>query len=202
MGRYDRRRRSGPVAIAGLGSLDGAQQTLPELYQAYKSAPTDFHDITSGNSIGGPTYAPGPGYDLATGLGSPVGTLLIPRLVGIPIVTGVSSTQAPGAYGPAAPISITITFSEPVTVTGTPQLTLNAGGGAVATYTGGSGTSTLTFTYAVAAGQNSSDLDYASTAALRSMAVAFHRPPHFHGARRRPDRRAEGRPDHRARHAR
>ncbi len=83
-----------------------------------------------------------------------------------PTVAGVSSTQATGAYGAGTAIPITVTFSEPVTVTGTPQLTLNAGSGAVANYTGGSGTSTLTFTYTVAAGQNSSDLDYASTTAL------------------------------------
>ena len=158
-------------AIAGLGSLDGASQTLPELYQTYEAASTDFHDVTSGNSIGPTTpinYGPGTGYDLATGLGSPVGNLLVPQLVGLtaPTVTAVSSTQASGAYGAGTPISITVTFSELVTVTGTPQLTLNAGSGAVANYASGSGTSTLTFTYTVAAGQNSSDLDYASTTAL------------------------------------
>ncbi len=79
---------------------------------------------------------------------------------------GVSSTQAPGTYSAGTPIPITVTFGEPVTVTGMPQLALNAGGSAAANYTGGSGTSTLTFTYTVAAGQNTSDLDYASTAAL------------------------------------
>ncbi len=155
-------------AIAGLGSLDGAQQTLPELYQAFKTAPTDFHDITSGDSIG-PTahinYSPQSGYDLATGLGSPVGNLLIPQLVGT-TVTAVSSTQPAGAYGAGTTIPITVTFSEPVTVTGTPQLALNAGSGAVANYTGGSGTPVLTFSYTVAAGQNSSDLDYGSATAL------------------------------------
>ena len=81
-----------------------------------------------------------------------------------PTVAGVSSTQATGAYGAGTAIPFAVTFSEAVTVTGTPQLTLNDG--AVANYTGGSATSTLTFTYTVAAGQNSSDLDYASTAAL------------------------------------
>ena len=80
-------------------------------------------------------------------------------------MTGVSSL-ASGAYGAGTAIPITVTFNEAVTVTGTPQLALNAGSGATANYTGGSGTSTLTFTYTVAAGQSSSDLDYASTAAL------------------------------------
>ena len=75
------------AAIAGLGSLNGAEQTLPELYQTYQVTPTDFHDITSGNSIGSSTYTPGTGYDLATGLGSPVGIQLIPQLVGLPAPT-------------------------------------------------------------------------------------------------------------------
>ncbi len=194
-------------AIAGLGSLDGASQTLPELYQTYTAASTDFHDITSGSSIG-PTspinYGPGPGYDLATGLGSPVGNLLIPQLVGLtaPTVTAVASTQPTGAYGAGTPISITVTFSELVTVTGTPQLTLNAGSGAVANYTSGSGTSTLTFTYTVAAGQNSADLDYASTTAL---APQWRQHSGYRGRRVRADpakrrHRRLGNPEHHDRH--
>ena len=59
-------------AIAGQGSLDGPSQTLPDLY---KLPAADFHDITSGNN--GP-YSAGPGYDLVTGIGSPVGNLLVP----------------------------------------------------------------------------------------------------------------------------
>jgi hypothetical protein len=72
-----------------------------------------------------------------------------------------STSAANGTYGAGAVIPITIAFSGAVTVTGTPELNLNSGGSAV--YTGGSGTSTLTFTYTVAAGNNSPDLDYAST---------------------------------------
>jgi hypothetical protein len=81
-----------------------------------------------------------------------------------PTVTGVSTTQATGAYTAGTTIPITVTFSGPVTVTGTPQLALNDGG--TATYASGSGTSTLTFNYLVAAGQNTQDLDYSSTTAL------------------------------------
>ncbi len=83
-----------------------------------------------------------------------------------PTVTGVSTTEASGAYGSGTAIPVTVTFSEPITVTGTPQLALNASSGAVATYTGGSGTSTVTFTYTVATGDNATDLDYPSTTAL------------------------------------
>ncbi len=81
-----------------------------------------------------------------------------------PTAANVTSPTANGTYGVGAKITITITFSEVVKVTGTPQLALNSGG--TANYTSGSGTNTLTFTYVVAAGQESSDLDYASIAAL------------------------------------
>jgi len=77
---------------------------------------------------------------------------------------GVSSTQASGAYGPGTVIPITLTFNSPVNVSGTPQLMLNDG--ALANYSSGSGTFMLTFLYTVAAGQETEDLDYASTDAL------------------------------------
>ena len=84
-----------------------------------------------------------------------------------PTVTAVSSTQATGTYAAGTAIPITVAFSEPVTVTGTPQLALNAGSTALATYSSTSTDGkTLTFSYTVAAGDNSSDLDYASTTAL------------------------------------
>ena len=81
-----------------------------------------------------------------------------------PTVTAVTSTTANGSYGVSSAITITVGWSKPVIVTGTPQLALNSGG--TASYSSGSGTSTLTFIYTVAAGQNSSKLDYTSTAAL------------------------------------
>ncbi len=81
-----------------------------------------------------------------------------------PTVTGVTSTTANGTYGVGSVITITVGWSKPVVVTGTPKLALNSGG--TADYSSGNGTSTLTFTYTVAAGQNSSKLDYTSTAAL------------------------------------
>ena len=84
-------------AIAGQGSLDGRTQTLPELY---KLPAADFHDITSGSTGSSPTYNAGPGYDLATGIGSPVGNLLIPGLVAYqPTVTGISPATGPAAGG-------------------------------------------------------------------------------------------------------
>jgi hypothetical protein len=62
-------------ALVGLGSLDGATETLPMLY----SLPSrDFHDVKTGNNG---AYTAGPGYDLATGLGTPVVNLLVQDLI-------------------------------------------------------------------------------------------------------------------------
>jgi len=81
-----------------------------------------------------------------------------------PTVSGVTATTANGAYNAGSAVSITVTFSEPVTVTGTPQLALNSGG--TASYASGSGTAVLTFTYTVAAGETASKLDYSATTSL------------------------------------
>ena len=83
-----------------------------------------------------------------------------------PTVTGVSSTQAAGTLrgGNGDPDHGHLQragHGDGHAATGAQR-----GSGAVANYTSGSGTSTLTFTYTVAAGENTSDLDYASTAAL------------------------------------
>jgi hypothetical protein len=63
-------------ALNGLSSMDGINQTLPTLYNLPSA---DFHDITSGNN-GEPATV---GYDLATGLGSPVANLLVPDLASL-----------------------------------------------------------------------------------------------------------------------
>jgi hypothetical protein len=60
-------------ALAGLGSLDGPSNTLPMIYKAPAAA---LNDITTGNN----GFPAGPGYDLVTGLGSPVADHLIAAL--------------------------------------------------------------------------------------------------------------------------
>ena len=57
----------------GLGTLDGSTQTLPMLYQFSQTNPSVFRDITTGSN----GYAAGTGYDLATGLGTPVVNALV-----------------------------------------------------------------------------------------------------------------------------
>ena len=84
-----------------------------------------------------------------------------------PVISSVTSITADGTYNANDQISILIIFTETVNVTGTPQLTLETGGtDAVVDYASGSGSSILTFVYTVSSGDNSSDLDYASTTAL------------------------------------
>jgi hypothetical protein len=72
-------------ALAGLPTLDGYTQTLPRLYSLYTDAySTNYHDITTG----GNGYNAGVGYDMSTGLGSPVGNHLIPDLAGADTISG------------------------------------------------------------------------------------------------------------------
>jgi subtilase family serine protease len=85
-------------AINGLGSLNGASQLLPALYQLPAS---DFHDVTTGASSGSPKYSAGVGYDLATGRGTPVANLLI---AGLSTWTGSGQTTT----APAAPANFTV----------------------------------------------------------------------------------------------
>ena len=73
---------AGLVAIAdqgrvlnGLTTLDGSTQTLPLLYSLSSA---NYHDITTGNN----GYPAGVGYDLASGIGSPIANNLISALAG------------------------------------------------------------------------------------------------------------------------
>ena len=68
-------------ASAGLTSLDGYTQTLPRLY---KLPGADFHDITTGNN----THPATVGYDLASGIGSPIANKLVYDLAGADTLTG------------------------------------------------------------------------------------------------------------------
>ncbi len=63
--------------ISGQTTLDGSTQTLPAIY---KLPAADFHDITTGNN----GFSAAKGYDLVTGIGSPVTNNFIPDLAGNP----------------------------------------------------------------------------------------------------------------------
>lgn len=101
------------IAIADQGrALDGeaaltSSTLLPMLYNAPS---TDFHDITSGTTDGSPHESAGPGYDLTTGLGTPVANLLVSTLVGTP-ANGVThfSISAPATATKGNSFTITVT---------------------------------------------------------------------------------------------
>ena len=109
--------------------------------------------MTSGGDLYTVDYVGGTGNDLVL------------NAVVNPTVSSVTATTADGTYKAGSTVTITVTFNRAVTVTGTPALALGITGRS-ATYSGGSGTTTLTFTYTVQDGDNSADLDYASTGAL------------------------------------
>jgi hypothetical protein len=88
--------------------LDGASQTLPELYKLS----ADFHDITSGSNGATAAYTAGPGYDLVTGIGSPIGNKLVPAMVAYPAavmaISPATSANVNGLnFGAALTISMT-----------------------------------------------------------------------------------------------
>ncbi|HVT80912.1 MAG TPA: pre-peptidase C-terminal domain-containing protein [Phycisphaerae bacterium] len=101
-------------ALSGLGTLDGATQTLPAIY-ALPSA--DFHDVTTGNN----GYAAGAGFDLVTGRGTPIVNLVVRDLAGqtspvtppttlTPVVN--SFAASPGTVVAGTTISLTANASE------------------------------------------------------------------------------------------
>jgi hypothetical protein len=120
-------------ALAGLSSLDGPSETLPKLYSLSSS---DFHDITSGTSTGSPNQSAGTGYDLVTGLGSPVANLIVADLV------GSSSTPSATHFSLSAPTSSNAGDTFTITVTA-----LDSSGN---TFTGYTGTVHFTSTDSIA----------------------------------------------------
>jgi hypothetical protein len=99
-----------------LGQLD------PSLYQAGCSNPRPFNDVTSGNNQplgsapsnaprtpGGPYYPATSGYDMASGLGTPIASSLLPDLItpvnACPAVSGMSVRSGPAAGGTVVTLS-------------------------------------------------------------------------------------------------
>jgi hypothetical protein len=107
---------------AGMATLNGGSDTLPRLYALPSS---DFHDITTGSN----GFAAGPGYDLVTGLGSPLANLIAAALVSAPAPTpgtpslmpatdsGVSNTDGITNFNNSSPAKA-LEFSVPDTVIG------------------------------------------------------------------------------------
>ena len=124
------------IAIADQGreelfnepALDGPDQTLPELYAlgGTSDSPTNyndfFHDITVGNN----GYNAGTGYDLVTGIGSPIANNLLPALAatgaGELEVTTLAATAAPGLTSLPQALANATTLGGSQTITFAPGL--------------------------------------------------------------------------------
>jgi hypothetical protein len=97
---------------SGDETLDGPSQTLPTLYHIY-SDPTryaaDFRDITSGNN----GYDAGTGYDLVTGLGSPIASNLATDFLRAKTTTAVSASANLSNFGQSLTFTATVTTAAP-----------------------------------------------------------------------------------------
>jgi hypothetical protein len=105
------------LAIADQGlALSGhaPMSTAAALAALYGLPSSDFHDETSGYN----GYSAGPGYDLVTGLGSPVANQLIPDLVNA-INEAPTITNGP----PTSPATLDAAYSFQYTTTGSPTPT-------------------------------------------------------------------------------
>jgi hypothetical protein len=100
-------------ALIGQPALDGVNDTLPMIY---KLPAADFHDITTGSSFDGvPVYFAGPGYDLVTGIGTPIANKVVADLVAT--VAGPVVLSQTGAAPALAPVNtLQVTFDRPVQV--------------------------------------------------------------------------------------
>jgi hypothetical protein len=96
------------LAIVGRGPMD----TVTALAGLYSLPSSDFHDETSGYN----GYSAGPGYDLVTGLGSPIANQLVPDLVDTVIVDAPHFTNSP----PNTPVALDTNYAFQYTATGSP----------------------------------------------------------------------------------
>jgi len=111
------------AALADQGQSSSVGFMNPTLYQAQCAGSPVFNDVTVGNnqpvgfapsdpphSPAGPYYRATPGYDLATGLGTPIANALVGLLRSpppgtCPVVTGISASSGPAGGGTAVTVS-------------------------------------------------------------------------------------------------
>jgi hypothetical protein len=162
--------------LSDLGSLNGSTQTLPSLYKLPSS---DFHDITSGSN----GYSASTGYDLATGLGSPVANLLVPALAGVTTTTGTTPTPVAPTVSVLSASSSTVTTGNTFTLTASGVSDPNSGGSikSVSFYRESNGTTGLqttgtadTLIGTVGAGSNGSWSESVSTSGLAAGTYTFY----------------------------
>ena len=108
---------AGMVAIADQGRVLaggqplGATQALTGLYGLPSS---DFHDITTGSNGSNGVYDAGTGYDLVTGIGTPIGNMLVHDLATPPTITATANkTTLWPPNGTLVPVTVSGTITSP-----------------------------------------------------------------------------------------
>lgn len=136
-------------ALAGLSTLNSSGVSsgadVHTLLYPLSTSQSDFHDITTGSN----GYAAGTGYDLATGIGSPVANNLVPALAPTATV-GPQITSNPQNQSVSAGKTVTFTAAATGTPTPTVQWQLSVNGGA---FTNISGATSTTYSFTAASGQ-------------------------------------------------
>jgi len=84
---------AGLIAIVDQGRSASLKYASSDIYSIAKTSPADFHDITSGSN----GYRATAGYDLVTGLGSPVANKLIADLISSTDAAPAASTSGTGS---------------------------------------------------------------------------------------------------------
>jgi uncharacterized protein (TIGR03437 family) len=149
------------LVAKGIQSQPGAGNINLSLYHLAQIAPSAFHDITLGNNIvpcspgslncstGQFGYNAGPGYDLATGLGSVDAYNLVTQWPSPAIATTTTVTANPTtlAAGGSTTLTATVTAaSGSATPTGSVAFTLGSKSLGSANLAGSGGTATATLT--------------------------------------------------------
>jgi hypothetical protein len=118
------------LADASSGCTSSVGFANPGLYAAARTAyATDFNDITSGNNNydGVSGYSAGPGYDMASGLGSPKGTALAATICGT-VGDSVSFSGTPATQSSTAGRTVTPVTLSATSKTGANPITYSASG--------------------------------------------------------------------------
>jgi hypothetical protein len=107
----------------GFQSQPGQGNINPNLYRLAQSAPSAFHDITTGNNIvpcvsgtpdcttGSFGFSAGPGYDLVTGLGSVDANILISHWANQSMNTTTTLSANPASFPLSGSVQLTATVS-------------------------------------------------------------------------------------------
>jgi subtilase family serine protease len=133
-------------ALRGIGSLDSSSAITANnpIARMYSLPGTDFHDITTGTSTGTPHYTAAVGYDLVTGLGSPVANQLIDDLAGFAkTTTTLLSSANPSVFGQSVTLIAKVSASIKGTGVPTGSVTFKNGATVLGTVVLASGTATL-----------------------------------------------------------